>query len=191
MNVIIESPKKKLFLLLLFAVSVQSLSAQVNDSVNKAELKNFVDVGPMGDIFIVQYGRALSESAEFVVGASYTNPAVLGVIKYPGTEEIYTLELGYRRYLWKNLHGELQLDPQYFICVDTTENKSYKGFGLTTEIRLGYRFDFNIKEVPFFVNLQWFAGYHIVNPKPESFQEVDGGSFYISPIPMFFLGARF
>jgi len=59
------------------------------------------------------------------------------------------------------------------------------------EIRLGYLFNFDIFDVPFYVNCQWFCGYYLYNPKPQSFVEVDGGSFYISPVPMFLIGIKF
>jgi len=168
------------------------ISAYAQQKENIAESKNnSISLGPMGDIFIAQYGRKITAKDEFIIGASYTNPDILKMIEYPGTEQIYTLELGYRRYLWRNLNVEIQLDPQYFQCVDLVENKEYNGFGLTPEVRFGYRFDFNVAQIPFFINLQWFAGYHLINPKPQSFQDIDGGSFYVSPIPMFFLGFKF
>ena len=181
----------KSILLILFILFGTAAFTQKIDSLQIRTLKKAIGIGPMGDIFIIQFGQKISMKDELIIGASYTNPAILNVIQYPGTEEIFTLELGYRRYFWKNLHFELQFDPQYFNCRDTSENKTYKRFGLTPEIRFGYRFDFKIKTIPLFFNLQWFAGYHIINPKPKSFQDVDGGSFYISPIPMFFLGYRF
>jgi hypothetical protein len=180
-----------LTLICLIFLNIQNLSAQLNDSIAKFDNVNTINIGPMGDIFIIQYGRKISETNELIVGASYTNPEILNVIQYPGTEQIFTLELGYRIFLWRQLHAEIQIDPQYFYCKDTVENKTYNGFGLTPEIRFGYRFDFTIKKLPLFINLQWFAGYHLINPKPESFKELDGGSHYISPIPMFFLGIKF
>lgn len=184
-------PLKFTLIILIILSSLQDLSAQQNDTTVKAGRLNSFDISPMGNIFIVQYGRKISKNSELILGTSYTNPAILNVIQYPGTEQIFTLELGYRRYFWRNLHAEIQIDPQYFNCEDTTENKIYNGFGLTPEIRMGYRFDFSIRKTSLFLNLQWFAGYHLINPKPESFKDIDGGSFYISPIPMFFLGIRF
>ncbi len=177
---------------IIFNFSLCIVNAQQNDSlVIPKQFKHSFDIGPMGDIFILQYGYTFSRNNEIIVGLSYTNPSVLKAIKYPGYEEILTLELGYRRYLWKHLHAEIQLDPQYFKCQDTIANKIYHGFGITTEIRFGYRFDFEIAQIPFFLNLQLFSGFHIINPKPKSFQNIDKGSMYISPIPMFFLGYKF
>lgn len=176
---------KRFYISALLFMLCFNLFAQNND------FGNSINIGPMGDIYIIQYGKKICDKNELILGASYTNPAILNVIQYPGKEQIYTMELGFRHYFWKNLHAEIQLDPQYFLCKDTIENKDYNGFGLTPEIRFGYRFDFKIAKIPFHLNIQWFAGYHIINPKPKSFQDVDGGSFYISPIPMFFLGVKF
>lgn len=181
----------KLAMIAVSAFCFQSVIALQADTVKEVNRVNSINISPMGDIFILQYNRMFAEKNELIIGASYTNPAVLDLIQYPGSEQIFTMELGCRRYLWKNLHAELQIDPQYFICRDTNENKDYNGFGLTPEIRIGYRFEFKVAKVPLCLNLQWFAGYHVVNPKPQSFQDVDGGSLYYSPIPMLFLGLKF
>ena len=178
----------KLFTCLMFLTCYLSINAQ---PIDKPNLQHSVSIGPLGDIFILQYSHLLLNNDEFIIGASYTNPGILNMIKYPGNEEIYTLELGYRKYLYKGLNIEIQLDPQYFLCHYTVENKNYNGFGLTTEIRFGYRLDFKISNLLFFINGQFFGGYHLINPKPRAFQEIDGGSYYISPIPMVFLGIKF
>jgi len=183
--------KNTILLLSVIIISLSNIDAQNNRNNQIDSVSNSINIGPMGDIFILQYGKKISDKDVLIFGVSYTNPAILNVIQYPGTEQIYTLELGYRRYIWRGLHAEFQLDPQYFLCTDTVENKDYNGFGLTPELRFGYRFDFRIAKVPFHFNIQWFAGYHIINPKPKSFQVVDGGSFYFSPIPMFFFGIKF
>lgn len=181
----------RLILIVLILLNAHITGAQSTESVPISDQKNLLALGPMGDIFIFQYSRNLATNAEFVTGVSYTNPAILNVIRYPGTEQIFTIELGYRKYLWRNLHVEIQIDPQYFDCTDTVEHKAYRGLGLTPELRLGYRFDFRLFHRPLFFNLQWFAGYHLINPKPKSFRDVDGGSGYLSPVPMFFLGIKF
>ena len=174
------------------------LYGQQNDSITtKKEYKNSIDIGPDGEIYFIHYGRKLTAKDEIVIGSSYFNPSILNMIQYPGTLRSYTLELGCRKYLWRNIHLELQMDPQYVTCKDTVAQESYNGFGLVSEIRFGYRFDLNILKVPFFINIQWFAGYQLINVKPQSFRKVDakgwgmGESYYISPIPMFLLGIRF
>lgn len=80
--------------------------------------------------------------------------------------------VGYRRYLWRNLHIEYQLMPMWDKFYDDNEDKTYPvGFDLCNEFRLGYAFDFNIRKVLFFLNEQWpfgFALYSDPKGKPES-----------------------
>ncbi|MFC2090352.1 hypothetical protein ACFLT1_06205 [Bacteroidota bacterium] len=172
-------------------INAQNLKGQSLESTTIKEYKNSIEIGPMGDIYMLQYGHKLTPKDEIVLGGGYLNTAILDLIKYPGINKVFFLEAGYRRYLWRNLNAEFQIMPNYTSCNDTIEQKIYNGIGFTTEIRLGYRFEFNIKEMPFLIHLQWFAGYMIINPKPQSFVDVDGGSFYISPIPIILLGFRF
>ena len=199
----------KIALILTLFLSVQPLSGQQRDSIsdssvyhdmsdqqtdnvaNGGKYRNSLEIGPDYDIYFIQFCRKFSSRDEIVLGVSYLNSSIGNLLGYPGDEQLYALELGYRRYLWRNLHLEFQILPQYVTCNDTIVQKSYNGFGLASEIRLGYLFNFNISEVPFYINFQWFCGYYLCNPKPQSFIEVDGGSFYISPIPMFLVGIRF
>ena len=38
---------------------------------------NSIALGPMGDIFILQYGHLFKSNNEFIAGVSYTNPGIL------------------------------------------------------------------------------------------------------------------
>lgn len=168
-------------------LSTQQADKAADDNANRYSL----EIGPDYDIYFIQFCRKISSRDEIVLGVSYLNSSIGNLLGYPGDEQLYALELGYRRYLWRNLHVEFQILPQYVTCNDTIAQKSYSGFGLASEIRFGYLFNFNIFDVPFYINFQWFCGYYLCNPKPQSFIEVDGGSFYISPVPMFLAGIRF
>lgn len=137
-----------LTLLIFLLFNIPNLNAQRHNSIKKLDKVNSIYFDTMGDIFIIQYGRKNSDTNELIIGLSYTNPKILNIIQYPGTEQIFTLELGYRLFLWKNLHAEIQIDPQYFNCKDTSAQKPYNGFGLTPEIRFGYRFDFTLRQIP-------------------------------------------
>jgi len=199
----------KIGLMLTLSLNVQYLSGQQYDNissnstyhnktnqqtdkvVNNNERRNSLEIGPDYDIYFIQFCRKFSSHDEIVLGVSYLNSSIGNLLGYPGDEQLYALEFGYRRYLWRNLHIEFQILPQYVTCNDTIVQKSYNGFGLASEIRLGYLFNFNIFDVPFYINFQWFCGYYLCNPKPQSFKEVDGGSCYISPVPMFLVGIRF
>ena len=199
----------KIGLMLTLSLNVQYLSGQQHDNIsgdstyqNKTnqqaykaaddnEHRNSLEIGPDYDIYFIQFCRKFSSRDEIVLGVSYLNSSIGNLLGYPGNEKLYALEFGYRRYLWRNLHMEFQILPQYVTCKDTIVQKSYNGFGLASEIRLGYLFNFNIFDIPFYINFQWFCGYYLCNPKPQSFIEVDGGAFYISPVPMFLLGTKF
>lgn len=178
-------------LILTFSLNFHQSYGQSDDSKSINNHINSIEIGPMGDIYMLQYARKISSKSEIVTGGGYLNTAILDLIKYPGINKVGYIEAGYRRYLWKNLNAEFQFMPSYVSCNDTIEQKITKGFGLTTELRMGYRFEFNIRDIPLFIHLQWFAGYMIINPKPQSFIDVDGGSFYISPIPIILLGFKF
>lgn len=168
-------------------LSTQQADKAADDNANRYSL----EIGPDYDIYFIQFCSKFSSRDEIVLGVSYLNSSIGNLLGYPGDEQLYALELGYRRYLWRNLHVEFQILPQYATCNDTIAQKSYSGLGLASEIRFGYLFNFNIFDVPFYINFQWFCGYYLCNPKPQSFIEVDGGSFYISPVPMFLAGIRF
>jgi hypothetical protein len=180
-----------ILLILAFSLNIQRLNGQSFDNKTIHEYRNSIEIGPMGDIYMLQYARRVSSYDEIVIGGGYLNTAILDLIKYPGINKVSFLETGYRRYVWRNLNAEFQIMPTYAMCSDTVEQKTYQGFGLNTEIRLGYRFEFHLRNIPFLINFQWFAGYSIINPKPESFIEVDGGHFYFSPIPIILLGFQF
>jgi hypothetical protein len=199
----------KLALVLSLFSNAQYLSGQENDSMARnsiyqdlsnhqtnrvaknSEYRNSLEIGPDYDIYFIQFCRKFSSRDEIVLGLSYLNSSIGNFLGYPGDEQLYALELGYRKYLCKNLHLEFQILPQYVTCYDNIIQKSYDRFGLASEIRLGYLFDFDIFDIPFYINLQWFCGYYLYNPKPQSFVEVDGGPFYISPVPMFLIGIKF
>lgn len=180
-----------ILLILIFSLNTQQTYGQSVDNNSFNNYRNSIEIGPMGDIYMLQFTRKITSKDEIVLGGGYLNTSILDLIKYPGINKVSFVETGYRRYLWRNLNAEFQLMPSYVNCNDTIEQKITKGFGLTTELRLGYRFEFDIKEIPFLIHLQWFAGYMLINPKPQSFIDVDGGSFYISPIPVILLGFKF
>ncbi len=153
-------------------------------------LSGAVELFTLGDIYLVQYERLINGFDALILGAIYQNTKLLPLIDYPGSEQHLALEIGYRRYLWRGLHAEIQINPQYVECFGESGGLLASGFGLVFELRLGYRFDFNLGRLPLLVNLQFFGGWRAVNPKPQSFVDVDGGDFYLSPVPMILVGLR-
>ncbi len=157
-----------------------------------------LEIGPDIDIFFLQYNRKISAVDELVFGIAYQNSEITRMIAYPGSQQLFSLEAAYRRFIWEGFHVEGLILPQYLSCYENVNGKYTHGFGLVVELRLGYQFNFVSWEVPWYLSLQLFAGYRLINPKPQSFIHVDMGSFsadngkfYTAPVPMFLFGFRF
>ena len=148
---------------------------------------DFSPLSPMFHIYAIHYTRHLSAHDDFIIGPAYTN------IPYDfGETRAASLILGYRRYLWKNLHLEYQLWPNYDWFYEKNEDKTYPGFDLWNEFRLGYRVDFTLGDLPCYINFQWPFGFGLyVANKPESFKQKEKDEPYFYFPPMFFLGVKF
>jgi hypothetical protein len=89
---------------------------------------------------------------------------------------------------------EYELMPMWDRFYDKNENKTYPtSFDLWNEFRIGYVFDFKIRNIPLFLNLQLplgFALYSDPKGKSEAFKQnaKENPLFYI---PLFFTGIRF
>ncbi len=185
-----------LLTVLLCAICPGGLVSQEAESTVPAERgKNSIEIFPVFEINMLQYGRRLSPRDELVFGILYYNPSVMNAFKYPGTQQVFAVEAGYRRYLWKGLNLEWQLYPTYSICEDRTTDTVIAGFGLATELRLGYKWKFELFELPLYINMQFFATYHLLNSRPQNFvdRDIEAGTYplALSPIPMIFLGMDF
>ena len=173
--------------------SVQpAAGAESQSSVHRpaAEYRHSIDFSPMSPLFRIyalQYNYHLSAKDELIFGAAYTN------IRWDiGSTNAASLILGYRRFIWGNLHLEYQLWPDYDWYYDKTQDKYYPGFDLWNEFRLGYRFDFTLFDQPWYINIQWPFGFGLyAQNKPESFkQQEEEEPFFYFP-PMFFVGFKF
>jgi hypothetical protein len=171
-------------------------AGKVNAQEAKAEEKtyfrslDFCPLSPVIGIYAIHYSRRISPNSEFIVGPSYMNIHFkdIGHTDAPG------FIVGYRQYLWKNLHLDYQLMPGWDNFYESNEDKRYRGFDLWNEFRLGYAFDFNLGKVPAFVNVQWPLGFVLYSEKegkPESFKKYaeENPLFYFPPL--FFTGFRF
>jgi hypothetical protein len=138
-------------------------------------------------IYALQYNYHFAAQNELILGLAYTN------IQFDfGSTHAAAIILGYRRYVWKNLHLEYQLWPDYDRFYEENEAKYYSGFDLWNEFRLGYQLDFNIFQLPCFINFQWPFGFGLyAENKPESFTEHEEENRFFYFPPMFFLGVRF
>jgi hypothetical protein len=167
-----------------------------NPQTNK--IKNSIVTDPLLPLFnsfALVYESIHSKNNGFVLGFWYgkvtaTYPKGL---EYPGYAHNFAPILGYRRYFWKNLHAEYQLYPGYTNFFEENEGKHYHSFSLFTELRVGYKFDFNIKRLPLTLNLQWPIGTSLYESnEPDSFREIlkQDPIFYLF-FPNIYIGFRF
>lgn len=155
---------------------------------DEVEPRHSIEVSPISPfirIYAVHYGYMLTPRDELVVGPAYMN------IRYDfGHTNAAALILGYRRYLWKNLHLEYQLWPIYDWFWEAGEEKVYPSFDLWNEARLGYRFDFHLGEVQLYVTPQWAFGFGLyAQNKPASFEAARREN-PIFTAPLLFLGVK-
>lgn len=185
---------KILFLLASFVFVTSALRSQTEGQIMNPnpgqELKHAVDVSPLSpfiDIYGVHYIYRFSPKDELITGLSYMN------IHYDfGYTNSPALIIGYRRYLWKNLHVEYELWPCYDEFYESYEQKYYQSFDLWNEFRIGYRFDFKVAERSFYLNLQWPFGFGLyAGNKPEKFMDQQEKERFFYFPPLFFVGMRF
>ena len=156
----------------------------------ETEYKNAIDFGPGGDIYFFNYSRLVAEDTELVGGLIYQNTAILDAFDYPGSLEIWALDLGVRRYVWRTLHFQADVIPQFLTAKETGGSLITRGFHMSAEVRAGFNVDFSLMQRPFYITFQFFAGYMVVDARPSDFVRVVS-PFYVSPIPLFVVGTRF
>lgn len=179
--------------ILVILFSLYIVDCHAADSTESKDYKNSLDFCPMSPLFkiyAIHYCYKITDNSEVIIAPSYMN------IHYEdiGNTDAPGFIVGYRQYLWKSLHVDYQLMPMWDHFYEKNEDKKYYGFDLWNEFRLGYVWDFDIYDVPCFINVQWpfgFALYSDDKGKPESFKKhADDNPFFYFP-PMFFVGVRF
>jgi hypothetical protein len=153
--------------------------------------KHSIDLTPLSPlmgIYAIHYNYRITPNSEIIVSPLYMN------IKYEdiGHTNAPGFIIGYRYYVWGNIHIDYQLMPGWDRFYEKNEDKYYKGFDLWNEFRLGYTWDFRIGNIPSFINFQWPFGFALYSEnKPESFKEhIEDNKYFYFP-PMFFIGIRF
>jgi hypothetical protein len=179
--------------LLVLALGPSTLAAQRNGPP-PSESKNALELSPMSPLFKIYaliYARRVTPNSEILIGPLYTN------IHYEdiGNTDARGFIVGYRRNVWRALHVDYQVMPQWDHFYEKNEDRTYPiGFDLWNEFRLGYGLEFRAGPVPAYVNVQWpfgFALYSDDSAKPESFERhADENPFFYFP-PMLFAGVRF
>ena len=183
---------KVLPIFLLSLSFVTNASAQGLDSASaKAEYYHSIDFSPLSPffkIYAIQYCYEFSAKNELMLGVAYTNIRNDDV----GINHDPTIIIGYRRYLWKNLHIEYQLWPGYNHYYSIKEDKYYDGIDIWNEFRIGYGMNFHISTLPVFINYQILAGFAIYpGNKPQVFTDWAKGQPFVFVSPMIFFGVRF
>ncbi len=193
----------RLVLLLLLSSTIKVIFGQTNSNnfdkklLNKEYTKSIATdpLLPLFNSFALVYEEVFNQKNGLIIGFWYGKVTTTypKEIKYPGYAHNFAPILGYRRYFWRNLHAEFQLYPGYSRFFEENENNTYHSFSLFTELRVGYKFDFEIKELPFVLNLQWPVGTSLYESnEPESFKEIrkQDPVFYLF-FPNIYLGFRF
>lgn len=176
--------------IIFFTPSVKAGNNTIKDSLQKAEYRHSIDfspISPLIKIYGIHYNYKIAPKDELIAGLGYMN------IHFDfGNTNSPALILGYRRYLWKNLHIEYQLWPCYDEFWEKNERKIYKSFDVWNEFRFGYQFDFHLAKLPCYASLQWPFGFGLyASNKPESFKEHEKSNRFFYQFPLIFTGIRF
>jgi hypothetical protein len=175
--------------LLFLTITVASF-AQEQDSIQLKELKHSIDLSPISpfiNIYGIHYNYHFNPKDELILGLAYMN------IQYEfGNTNSPSLVIGYRRYLWRNLHIEYEVWPSYDNFYEKNEQKYYKSFDVWNEFRLGYQFNFKIAEIPLYTSIQWPFGFGLyASNKPLSFKEYQKDNRFFYQFPLLFVGVKF
>ena len=185
-------------LLCLTCLNASSLLSQSEIEWSQSNYRHSIETSPLSPllqmadkgIWGIKYEYAWTPHNELKVGLAYMNIHFdEGKTNSPG------LILGYRRYVWKKLYAEYELWPCYDAFYEKNENAYYRGFDLWNEFRIGYQFNFHVKEFPMFVNVAWPFGFGLYSTnKPDSFYDRMNQSFgdkYYYQFPLLFVGFKF
>lgn len=109
---------------------------------------------PLAPIYEVQLAHRVGASGEALTGFAYQNWE-----NDEGRSHAFTLLAGYRQYVWRGLHGEVELWPAYNPFRSKIDGKLYSGFELWTSVRVGYRASTSWGDRELFLLLQPSLGF--------------------------------
>jgi hypothetical protein len=112
---------------------------------------------------------------------------------------LFSLGIGYSRYIWNNLFVSFGLDPQIETYYDDAMDHLGNGFQFWAAVMPGYRFDFRLLSMPFYLKIFFefdYLVYKYDNSEPPEFQAIDGRTasrFIFSPyfVPDMSIGVKF
>ena len=180
--------------ILMVAMVINSFSQEIEKSENESTpdpyYSHSVETSPMSlllNVYGVLYYYRFSLHNEIITGINYSN------LHYDfGNHNAPGMTIGYRRFLWKNLHFQYELWPAYDNFYEKNEDKHYKDFTLWNELRFGYQFNFKIKNQACYVSAQWPFGFFLVNgDKPKSYTDYEKDNRFFYQIPVLFIGLKF
>ena len=187
--------RTKTFLVILICafttINAQSQTTEkVEEKTKTIDYKNSIEFSPISPfigIYGILYNYHLTSKDEFITGISYAK------IHYDfGNTNTLALIIGYRRYLWRNLHIEYQIWPDYDNFYEKNEDKYYKSFDVWNEFRFGYQFNFKIMGNPFYTSIQWPFGFGLyASNKPQSFKDLEKENPFFYHFPLLFVGYKF
>lgn len=141
-------------------------------------------VAPLAGIWPVRVTWTAWRFGEVTFGYAYQHERMGDIAIADG----HTLLLGYRQYFWRGLNAELELWPAWDRPLSLVDGKTYPGFNLFGEVRLGYRWDFFTAEgLDLYVLPQACFGYALwaQNPAPGF---ADKNALVV--LPMVWIGIR-
>lgn len=141
---------------------------------------------PINSIYMVQLSYSVWSMGEVLTGYAYQHWFD------KGRSHAHTLILGYRQFIWRGLHAEVELWPAYNPFKSAVDGKTYRGVELWASARVGYRFDLKVHGCEFFILPQPSLGLGIArqNPWPNGPSKGPSG-FHPIFEPQLIVGARF
>jgi len=138
---------------------------------------------PVAQIYMLQASYSMCEIGDILCGVAYQDWE-----NDQGHSHAYTLLLGYRHFLWKGFHTEIELWPAYNPFDSSIDGKTYSGVELWTSLRIGYRFDFKLADKDFFILAQPSVGFGLARQNPWPDKEKDDKAIFE---PQLLAGYRF
>lgn len=90
---------------------------------------------PIARIYQMHIDYRIGKSSEVFFGPGYQNFQSGSI-----TSNAYTLIMGYRHYLWREFHVELELWPAWNRMHSSVTDTHYPGWELWAEVKTGYKF---------------------------------------------------
>ena len=138
---------------------------------------------PIASIYMAQLSYSLWSHGDVLAGYAYQHWK-----NDQGRSHAQTLLLGYRQYIWKGLHAEVELWPAYNPFRSSVDGKTYRGVELWMSVRAGYRFDCDVYGRELFVLAQPSVGFGVA--RQNRWPKMERG---FNPIfePQLIVGTRF